>query len=123
MKWFSVQRKGRLAVASWHGEIGFGAGGQDFIDAMGDAEEVQLVIDSGGGSTTAALLAAPQLAGRQTTVHVPRLCGSAATLGGVASRRVCCGPDARFLIHGVVDACMGNAAAHGQTLRAVTSPG
>lgn len=109
MSWFTARNSGAAAFVHIGDNIGFGANAEDFIKALGDAQRVELRINSSGGCCATAFAIAEDLRKRDTTAEVRGVCSSAAGIIALGARTVLAEESARFLVHAPNVAVLGNA--------------
>lgn len=119
--WFSFGRdeESKSVFVRITNNIGF-VGNQtreDFVSAIGDAANVELFIDSCGGSTDMALELADLLTSRNTTATVTGRCCSAAVPIFLAASHRMIQPEGRMMVHNPVAHTVGNVETHAMSIR------
>lgn len=108
--WFSVLRHDGVAHVSIYNNIGtFNNSAADLLAAVGDAPEVEFIINSTGGDSDTAFRVHEVLAGKVRLATVSGECSSAAWILALTAKRVLMASDAHVLIHGPVAAAVGPA--------------
>jgi ATP-dependent protease ClpP protease subunit len=106
--WFSVQRHDGLALVSIQDEIGtFNNTANDLLAAIGDAQEIEFIINSNGGDGVTAFKIHDALAGKVKLATIHGNCASAAWIFALTADRILIASTAHVLIHTVVDAVVG----------------
>lgn len=121
-RWFSTHRAGPDTVHLFLSGNDIGVFSDDnelarLKDELGDAQDVELLIDSPGGDTTTALGVYDLLKGRNVTTTIAGQCWSAAVIIMAASKRVRMQREASIMIHAPSDAVFGDAAFLAQRAR------
>lgn len=112
-KWYSIHRAGETVHLFITGEIGVYSDDHDLQrlkDELGEAQDVELFIDSPGGDCSTALAVYDLLKGRNIVTTIAGQCCSAAVIIMAASKRVRMQTNGSILIHAPSDAVFGDAA-------------
>ncbi|HUA69390.1 MAG TPA: ATP-dependent Clp protease proteolytic subunit [Candidatus Saccharimonadales bacterium] len=100
--WFSLETEGDFARLRIFGEIGiYGSRVEDCIGQLGNAERVEVVINSIGGDCDAAFRLADALRQRKVTAEIHGSCFSAAVIVALAADTIRIEASARMMIHPV----------------------
>jgi len=92
---------------------------EDFVSAIGDAENVELFIDSSGGDSDLALKLADLLMARNTTATITGRCCSAAVPIFLAASRRLIHPQGRMMLHFPSAHTIGGIERHSMAIRSL----
>lgn len=98
--WFNTTWTGKAATMAIGDEIGcYGATAKDALDSLAGAKSVELIVDSYGGDSEAALELHRGLKGRVKKAFIFCACQSAAVTVAMSAKRILADPSARVMVH------------------------